>query len=282
MMQGENRVKKIFVVGCPRSGTTLVQEILGAHNDVYVCKETHFFRRIRRRGKKRLLDHLLLSQRNVLNTYDFIRTHNEFLEQHDPSGVKSLRSAVLFFDRMMTLEARAADKSAWVEKTPLHVFDIRLIDRYIPSVQFVHVIRDGRDVVASLVDAAQKFPRSWEKFSNLEIAIDLYNRSLAESLRYCHSEGHIFVHYERILDDVEGTRRRLYTLLGLNGESSGLNLKEIHQKVIRSDEGWKNGHGGEIKDTRLVKFNRIFDDEQKRSIDSKVKGLPSELREAFI
>ena len=275
-------MKRIFVVGCPRSGTTLVQEILGVHDGIYVCKETHFFQKVRRKGKRKLLDHLVLSRTNVLDAFDFIRSHNELLEQHDPSRVRSLRSAVLFFDQMMTLETRSNDKSAWVEKTPHHVFDIRLINRYIPSAQFIHVIRDGRDVVASLVDAAQRFPRVWKKYRDLEMAIDLYNRYLEESLKYCHSEGHIFVQYERILDDTEGIRRRLYTLLDLKSENAHLNLEDVRQKVVQSDEGWKSDHRGEIKDTRLVKFNRIFDDEQKRLISSRVKGLPLELGKKFI
>lgn len=270
-------MKKIFVVGCPRSGTTLVQKLLGARSDTYTCKETHYFQKIRRIGKKKILDYLFLSQDNVLNAYEFICNHNELLKHYDPGGVTSLRSAVLFFDHLMTSEAKAKSKSAWVEKTPAHLFYIRWISRYIPSVQFVHVLRDGRDVVASLVDAAQRFPQAsaWKRYADLEITIDEYNRCLKESLKNYGKEGHVFVQYEHILDGVEGVCNKLFASLGLESESFHLDLVGTHEEVVRSDEGWKNGFTGEIRDTRLVKFNQIFDEVQKSLVTNKVKELPS-------
>jgi hypothetical protein len=268
-------MKKIFVVGCPRSGTTLVQKLLGAHKDVYTCKETHYFQKIRRIGKRKVLDYLFLSQHRVLKAYDFIRSNNELLGQYNPSEVKSLRSAALFLDCIMTSEAQARGKLAWVEKTPHHLFYIRLIKRYIPSAQFVHVLRDGRDVVASLVDAAERFQRVWKEHTDLKRAIGLYNRSLRESLKYYGSEGHRFVRYGYILDDFAGACRKLYTLLDLESENLSLDLSGIHKRVVRSDESWKNDSEGRIKDTRLVKFNQIFDEEQKKLIVSRIKDLPS-------
>ena len=36
-------IKRLMIVGCPRSGTTLLQSILSAHNDVFSLPETHFY-----------------------------------------------------------------------------------------------------------------------------------------------------------------------------------------------------------------------------------------------
>ncbi len=273
---------KIFVVGCPRSGTTLIQELLGMHPDIYTCKETHFFRKIRRKGKRKLLDYLVLSPRNVLQAYEFIRSHNKLLGQYDSGSVRSLRAATLFFNRLMTSEAQARDKLAWVEKTPGHLFNIGLIKRHIPAAQFVHVIRDGRDVVASLVDAAERFPRVWQKYADLNAAIDLYNSSLAESLKYSNSKDHIFVQYEHVLEDSESLRQQLYRALGLGAAVGNLPLNKIHQKVIRSDEGWKDNHQGAIGDTRLIKFERIFNARQKKLVADLIQTPSPELLELCI
>jgi hypothetical protein len=275
---------KIFIVGCPRSGTTLVQKLLGARSDIYTCKETHYFQNIRRKGGKKILDYLILSQDNVLKAYDLICSQDELLGSHDPAGAKSLRSAALFFDQLMTSEAQARGKLAWVEKTPPHLFHIRLIRRHIPTAQFVHVIRDGRDVVASLVDAAQKFPqaRAWKECADWETATGIYNRCLKESLKYCDGESHVFVQYEHILDDFEGACYRLYTSLGLESENTRLDLGVVHRRVVRRDEGWKTGGEGEIMDTRLVKFNRLFDERQKGLIIGNMMRLPAKLEEKVI
>jgi hypothetical protein len=269
-------VKQIFIIGCPRSGTTLVQKLLGAHNDVYSCKETHYFKRIRRNGIKKVLDYLYLSQDNVRSAYEFISDQNQFVVKHDPDGVTSFRSACHFLDRIMTAEARYNGKDAWVEKTPAHVFHIRLIERYIPSATFIHVIRDGRDTVASLVDASRRYPQAsaWKDYADLETAIENYNRYLKESMKHFGKESHIFVQYEQIIDNAERVTQNLYTSLGLLNENQCLDLDRVHTKVVRSDEGWKNSSESEIIDTRLVKYNRIFDDVQKEFIVRRISKKP--------
>ena len=261
-------MKKIFVVGCPRSGTTLIQKLLGAHSDVYTCKETHYFQRIRRNGIRKVLDYLYLSQYNVRSAYEFISDQNQFGVKHDPNGMTSFRSACHFFDLIMTTQARYMGKFAWVEKTPAHVFYIRIIKRFIPSAIFIHVLRDGRDTVASLVDASKKYPQAsaWKGYENLETAIDIYNRYIKESLRHYGKESHIYVQYEQILDDVERVIKKLFISLDLQNENQWLKLEEVHNKVVRNDEDWKNGSKDQIVDTRLVKFNRIFNDAQKEFI----------------
>ncbi len=275
-------MRKIFIVGCPRSGTTLVQEMLAAHGDVYTLRETHYFRKIRRRGRLRLLDYLFLSPRRVRAAYAFIADANDLLVGHDPSAVHTLRAAARFFDRLMTAEAQARGRSVWVEKTPLHLFDIRLIRRLIPAARFVHVIRDGRDVVASLVDAALRYPQTWGKFRDVEAAIELYNRSLAESLKYLTAPGHHFVSYERLLESPEAVGRRLYTALGLTVPSTQPALDAVHRRLVRPDEGWKEAHRGAVVDTRRVKFRRLFDAAQQRLVAGRVLSPPPELEERWL
>lgn len=275
---------KIFVVGCPRSGTTLVQKLLGARDDVYTCKETHYLQSIRRVGKWKALDYLALSQSNVADAFEFIRCHNELLGEYDPSLVSSPRSAVLFLDHLMTSEAQSRGKLAWVEKTPAHLFYVGWIRRWIPTAQFVHVLRDGRDVVASMVDAAWRFPEAeaWKRYSHLETAIEEYNRCLRESLKHSRSEGHVLVQYEHILDDVEQVCHRLYRSVGLDGEMVNLDFDGVHSRIIRSDEGWKSDSKGKIRDTRLVKFDRLFDDEQRRLVVSRLHTPPPALSDTVI
>ncbi|RME46653.1 MAG: sulfotransferase [Caldilineae bacterium] len=271
-------MKKIFVVGCARSGTTLVQKLFAAHNQVYTCKETHYFEHIRRSGKKGLLlplDFLRLSPRKVRFAYRFIEANNELRGTYDPRTIRTIRDAAQFFDHLMTTEARLRGKSAWVEKTPPHLLHIPLIQRHIPAAQFVHVIRDGRDVVASLVDAGIKFPGSWwEQYKNIEHAIQFYNQRLQKSLQYCGQAAHIFVRYEDILADAEHIARCLYARTGLPETDFVLDLKKTHHLVVRQDEGWKQEHPDKIQNTHLVKFRRLFDETEQAQIERRVLKFP--------
>lgn len=270
-------MKRILVVGCPRSGTTLVQQLLSTHKEVFTCPETHYFQNVRRRGRRRILDHLFLSRRNVLRAYRFVCSEVEMLGRYDPGTVASLPDAVRFFDHMMTSEAKARGKSAWVEKTPGHLLHARLIKRYIPSLLFVHVFRDGRDVVASLVDAAERFPQVWKRYGDLDESIAAYNLFLRESLSYWDQDGHVFIGYEDILDDPVGAYRRLLALLGLESADLHLGSDRMRQSIVRSDESWKGESEGEIRDTRLVKFNQVFNREQRTYVENRLSVLSPEL-----
>lgn len=281
---GQDDVGRMFVVGCPRAGTTLTQKLLGLHGDVYTCAETHYFQNIRRPGKRQIFDHLGLSPSNVQFAFNYIRSHNVLLEAHDPSGVRKLGPAARFFDQLMTAEAAARGKLAWVEKTPVHLFHIPLIRGHIPSATFVHVIREGRDVVASLVDAARAFPASgaWKEFSEVGRAIAQYNHCIAESAKYRDSGGHVFVQYEHILDDAQTVAQKLYRLLALKPQDRSLDLNGIHPQVVLETEHWKEDAGGEIWDTRGLKFERIFDPAQRRLIAQGVHSFAPKQGARFI
>lgn len=261
-------MNKIFIVGCPRSGTTIIQKILGARDDVYTCKETHYFQKIRRKGKGKLIDYLILSNGNVISAYNFIEVHNCLLEDYDHRRIYTIKAATLFFDHLMTSEARVREKTTWVEKTPAHLFFVKLIQKQIKSAQFIHVLRDGRDVIASLVDAAKRNPKSpaWKGNLDLNVAIGTYNKYLNESIKYFGSEGHIFFKYESLIDNSEQSIENLYQMIGFEEGYYPLDYDAVHKKVVRNDEVWKRAPSGRIKDTRLIKFNKIFNESDKQLI----------------
>lgn len=271
-------MNKIFVVGCPRSGTTLIQQLLGSREDIYTCRETHFFQNIRRKGWRKVFDHLWLSSDSVVRAYEFIQSNNQLLTQHDPSGIRTFPSAANFFDRLMTSEADARAMNAWVEKTPGHLRYVKLIQRHIPTARFVHVLRDGRDVVASMVDAAQRFPDAdaWKSHRDLKTAVKIHNHFLEESLKYYGMNSHIFVQYEHVLTSAEVVREKLYSTLDLTGNGRFLDLGDLHSKIVRQDESWKADFRGDIVDTRLKKFNQIFTQDEKQFIADRIKHWPSD------
>jgi hypothetical protein len=60
--------------------------------------------------------------------------------------------------RILLLKAGA---EVVVEKTPSHSLHVELIAQFAPQVRFLHIVRDGRDVAASLVDASQGWGSAW-------------------------------------------------------------------------------------------------------------------------
>lgn len=148
-----------FVVGCGRSGTTLVRAILDAHPDLAVTHESRFVpwmlanrSRFERDGgvdAGRFVDELF-SRRNVpsrVDTWELGRDRvSAALAAREPADVPAAIRIVY--------ELYAADrgKHRYGDKTPGYVLSIDAIGAAFPEACFLHVVRDGRDVALALRD----------------------------------------------------------------------------------------------------------------------------------
>lgn len=136
----------VLVLGAPRSGTTWMQVLLEQHPEVATCPETHLF------------DGYLapLYERWRWETDTGLSGLSRLLDADDLDGlargfVRDLRER-LVGDR---------DGRVFVEKTPQHALHAELAARLFPDARFLHVVRDPRDVVASLLAAAEGWGSEW-------------------------------------------------------------------------------------------------------------------------
>ena len=145
----------MFVVGCGRSGTTLLRLMLDAHPDLAIPPESHFLSRFghaidRYRADDGGVDPERLAG-DILRTKNFAAwgvPHAAVLER-----VRSVAAPASFaeiVDAVYRAYAEPRGASRWGDKTPRYVLDIPLFDRLFPGSRFVHIVRDGRDVAMSL------------------------------------------------------------------------------------------------------------------------------------
>lgn len=152
---GASPGRPMFVLGCARSGTTLLQLMLHAHPRMAVPPETRF---VPEAYHRRVQFGDLSDTANLDGLLDWImeRKQSKFRDLHlDPDTVRrrahevppTLGSVLGVF-----LEQYAArwDKPRWGDKRPSYVRRMPLLLRLFPDAQFIHIIRDGRDCVASL------------------------------------------------------------------------------------------------------------------------------------
>ncbi|RDS84958.1 sulfotransferase [Dyella monticola] len=160
-------MQRTFVVGCPRSGTTIVQAMLARHPQIFTLPETGFFPRLLGGLDHRFGDEgAQPRRRNLARRLGLTRRYGrkQFLElQRSLLGEVSTRApwfldtCVTRFIGMLDNLAKRAQRSMWVEKTPHHLLYLPEIERYSPNARFIHVIRPGMDVLASIMDAHLRY-----------------------------------------------------------------------------------------------------------------------------
>lgn len=143
--------RPFFVVGVPRSGTTLLRFMLDSHSRLAVPDESDFIVTLRaRRLHVRHQPDLAL---------EAILQHPRFkLWELDPDAVRmqvAKDGPVDFAGVVRTVfsaYAHSRRKARWGDKTPEHVLHMAMLARLFPDAQFVHIIRDGREVAAAGAD----------------------------------------------------------------------------------------------------------------------------------
>jgi hypothetical protein len=145
----------VFIVGCPRSGTTLLQRMVNAHNEIAITeRETHwipgcFSERIGLTAEGTVTAGLLdwLIKDRHFQTLGIGLDDLEALA----SGTEPLPYSK-FVTRVFDLYGARAAKSRVGDKTPRYVRVMPTLHALWPKARFVHLIRDGRDVCLSLRD----------------------------------------------------------------------------------------------------------------------------------
>jgi hypothetical protein len=210
----------LFVVGCPRSGTTLVQRMLDAHPRLAVSNDPHFIHEgLPKRGGRdvaltpelvervlacRALRRLGLPEEEIRSAAFRSATYGELV------------SAI--YDEF----ARSRGKALAGEKTPRYVRFLPLLHGLFPWARILHVIRDGRDVALSMLDWAKpdRGPGRYRLWREQPIAV------CALTWRWHVTTGqrdgsvlgptlYREIGYERLIAEPEVTMRRILAFLEL-------------------------------------------------------------------
>ena len=228
-MRGSNPY--VFVVGCPRSGTTLLQRMLDSHPQLAVANDTEFIA---------AAIEGIRARRDLPLTAEIVERIREFRTPGGrgfhrlglPEG--ALESAATgtrtYSELVAELYSRFAQLQAKQyagEKTPDYVRHLSLLHTLFPQAKIVHLIRDGRDVTLALVDWAHDSQRNgrlrgparmpfWH--TSPVAASALWWRWLVECGRRDATEigrAYFEVRYERLVASPEETLRELTDFLEL-------------------------------------------------------------------
>jgi hypothetical protein len=225
----------LFVVGCPRSGTTWIQRLLATHPCVRTGQESDLFD-LYIGPQLRTWQRELASDSSgrggvgmacYFTDAEFRHQLKEYLLQLLRPMVGSLQPGELF-----------------LEKTPSHVLYVPEIHALLPEARFIHVLRDARDTVASLLSASRTWGRAWAPRRAADAAATWVSHVAAgrQAQRTLPASQFFEVRYEALHEDGPRVVRQLVDWLGMRWTDG-----EIHSALQRnSPEAARAGRGTPI------------------------------------
>jgi hypothetical protein len=185
----------IFIVGCPRSGTTLLRDLLRSHPNLTFPPESQFIPRYYRAyGNPNSNSDAIRLGKIILNTRS-IRTWEIDLKPESFADCRTFQQ-VLYI--LFEAWRRRENKARWGDKTPQYVNEIPLLLELFPSAQIIHIIRDGRDVALSALKVAFE--------GNLFTAADRWRSSVRagrEAGARLSTDSYLEIRYEDLLERPE-------------------------------------------------------------------------------
>jgi tetratricopeptide (TPR) repeat protein len=192
----------IFIVGLPRTGTTLTERILSSHSQVQSLGETLFLQMVLRR------------ESGVAS-----------VENMNPDIIAALASRDMGSIAKEYLDAvgyRLGPEPMFIEKLPFNFLYLGFIARAWPEARIVHLLRNPMDACFSMYKQvftwAYKFSYSLDSLGRYYVAYDRLRRHWQGIL----GERLVEVEYEALVADQEGETRRLLDRLGLPFEQACL------------------------------------------------------------
>ena len=266
---------RCFIVACPRSGTTILQSLLAAHPAIVSFPETNFFPRLFPRPPEVCPEGMASLRAHKLLHRLLAATGHEDLADRVPGVHEPIGAYVsAFVDLLDTLTLREGG-SVWVEKTPQHLRFVDLIETTVPEARFVHIVRDGRDVVASLYAVSHEHPESWGGQLDLSTCVRRWLKAMRRTRRHLAKPNHVCVRYHELLRDPEAELSRLCHFLGVPYDTEmGSRAPETAPRLIWPNETWKHGTLGGLGE-QPAKFRHILGPEQQAYVLEQLRTEPA-------
>ena len=224
--------QRIFVMGCSRGGTTVVQRTLATALNLYTLPETRFFSNLLGNAEQRLFPTTARPRTPLRQMTSRMReklgrsTGREHVHLEGlvlPPARKWARVQRRSADFVAALDqaARAGGHAGWLEKSPTHTHYAADILRLVPEAWMVHVIRDPRDTIASIWDAAQHYADPWGIiYDRIDRAVDKWNAATRCSAAMLGMPRQIFLPYQVFTADPQAAVADIARTMGLPCQST--------------------------------------------------------------
>lgn len=280
---------RVFVMGCSRGGTTVTQRLVAERLALHTLPETRFYASLIGNTEARMFPTTARRPAALRGVTSALRERlgrSTGMEWRDVTGLEApqrrkwspVAQISADFVTAMDQAAIAAGKTGWLEKTPFHVHYARQIAGLVPAAWMIHLLRDPQEVVASIRDAAIRYPQSWGvTYPSVERAVDNWNASVADATAMLGAPRQIFLPYEAVARAPEAVMDRVARLMGHQGPASPLDASAL----VTSREGWKADVTGSVTPA-ASKWQTALTPPERQAATALIRPIPAALHHAMI
>ena len=203
----------VFIVGMPRSGTTLVEQILASHPNIHGAGELTVLQDLVARGPARI---------SGVGPTDYPKLVEELL----PEELSGLGRE---YDQRV--RAMAPPGYRVVDKNPTNFLYAGLIHLILPNARIIHCRRDAVDTCLSCYTKLFRDVRFARDLRELGSYYRCYESLMSHWRRVLPAARFTEVYYEHVVDDLEGQARRLIEFCGQDWNGACLSFHETHRSV---------------------------------------------------
>lgn len=191
----------IFIVGLPRTGTTLTDRILSSHSQVQSAGESQLLQMVLRNGAR--------AGNQVGMNAELIR----LAARREPASVAAAYR--------QAMDHKIGDKAFFIEKLPENILYLGFIAKAWPDARIVHLRRHPLDACFAMFKQSYfRFAYSLQDLAAYYVAYDRLTKHWREVL----GERVVELQYEELVADLEGQTRRMLDKLGLVFETECLDM----------------------------------------------------------
>ena len=230
--------RPIIILGCPRSGTTLLQVMLHSHPRIAIPPETRFllptyrerlrFGDLSHEANRRALGDFIVRTKG--HRFADLRLDRDATVGEIVQGPPTLGSAVGI---VLRAYAQRFGRPRWGDKRPAYYNYIDVVMRLFPDAKIVHVVRDPRDCVASLkrmpwwrTDSYHSVAAWAQSIDNTDHALRAWPGTVAR------------VQYERLVADPEPELRSLCAELGEDYDPAMAEPERLADVAVPERKHW--------------------------------------------
>lgn len=253
----------IFIGGLFKSGTSLLRAMLGQHSTIASGLETYWFD-LNWKNK----DDKFWERINMLSKF------YEIDEEETHNLVDDSANVAQFLNSFLAKYTARLSCQRWVEKTPGNIKHLDRIFQYWPDAKVIHIVRDPRDVFASLREA-----KKWDSLDKyVALWCDFFRLAEKFKAENGNNNGQIMeIRYEELVLDPVVTMKSVLKFLGEPWEDSVaqfLGNKEDYEKVLK--------HAGKASTTlerlrspltksRVGIWKKVLEKEELEELENQIK-----------